>query len=169
MSRPLKLFSFFAASSFLLGSAGYMGLHAVMPHGVVFGRLYRMFLYHEAHPFQYIAVVSFTYAIIATLSGPRCSRLTAWRRRVAILSIVAASILIASIPGGVLWKVHDMQAGYFTTGARFWSDLQWGASMGLRVGWLIAALSLPYSIVGLLVGYVITDLGFKLAAWSEPS
>jgi hypothetical protein len=57
-----------------------------------------------------------------------------------------------------------MQAGYFTTGARFWSDLQWGASMGLRVGWLIIALSLPYSVIGLLVGYVITDLGFKLAA-----
>jgi len=135
-----------------------------MPRGHVFGGLYRMFLYHESHPFQYIAVVALTYGVIATGCALRLSRLAGWRHSAAIVGIIFATVLVASVPGGVLWKIHDMQAGYFTTGSRFWSDLLWGASTGLQVGWLVIALSLPYNIIGLILGYAVTHLGFRLSA-----
>jgi len=164
MTHALKLFTLFTASAFLLGSVGYLALHAVMPHGYVFGGLYRMFLYHESHPFQYIAVVAVTYGVIATASALRWPRLAGWRRSAAIVGIIVATVLVASVPGGVLWKIHDMQAGFFTTGARFWSDLLWGASTGLQAGWLVIALSLPYNIIGLILGYAVTHFGFRISA-----
>ena len=77
---------------------------------------------------------------------------------------MVTTIFAASIPGGVLWKIHDMQAGFFTKGARFWDDLLWGASAGLQVGWLIVLLSLPYNVIGLVVGYAVTSFGFKIGA-----
>jgi hypothetical protein len=49
-----------------------------------------------------------------------------------------------------------MQAGYFTTGSRFINDLLSGAFTGLKLGWIIAALSVPYNIIGLIIGYFIT-------------
>lgn len=164
MSRAFKLPLFFAASSFLLGSIGYLILSEIMPSGRVFGSLYRMFLYHDAHSMQYIAVISLVYTIVATICAPRCSHLVGWRRSAAILCILAATVLLASIPGGVLWKIHDMQAGHFTTGVQFWSDLVWGASVGLQLGWLVIALSLPYNILGLAAGYMVTHAGLGIAA-----
>ncbi len=164
MPRALKLFAFFAASAFLLGAAGYMALHTDRPHGHVFGALPRMFLYDEDHPFQYLSVVAITYALIATACVLRWPCLVGWRRTLAIFAIMVATVLVASIPGGILWKIHDMQAGFFTTGARFWSDLFWGASTGLQVGWLVVLLSLPYNIIGLVAGYAVTSFGFKICA-----
>ncbi|MDB6110408.1 MAG: hypothetical protein JWR69_2158 [Pedosphaera sp.] len=164
MSRAFKLFTFFAASAFILGAVGYLALHAVMPRGYVFGGLYRMFLYHEAHPFQYIAVVAFIYALIATVCVARWPHLAGWRRFATIICIIVATVFVASVPGGVLWKIHDMQAGFFTTGARFWNDLSWGASTGLQIGWLVIALSLPYNIIGVITGYAVTHFGFRLGA-----
>lgn len=164
MSRAFKLFAFFAASTFALASLGYLLLHAVMPHGEVFGGLYRMFMYHETYPFQYIAVIAFTYAVIAAGFVIRWRHLSGWRQGVAIISIILLSVFVASVPGGVLWKIHDMQAGYFTTGSQFWSDLFWGASTGLKIGWLVIALSLPYNIIGFIVGYAVTFYGYKIAA-----
>ncbi|MBM3845872.1 MAG: hypothetical protein FJ405_06260 [Verrucomicrobia bacterium] len=163
MPRALKLFALFTVGAFLLGSVGYLALHAVMPRGHVFGGLYRMFLYHESHPFQYIAVVALTYGVIATACALRWSCLAGWRRSAAIIGIIVATVLVASVPGGVLWKIHDMQAGYFTKGAQFWSDLLWGASTGLQAGWLVIALSLPYNIIGLILGYVVTHFGFRIS------
>ncbi len=162
MPRPLRLFAFFATSAFVLGSLGYLALQAVMPRGYVFGRLYRMFLYHESHPFQYVAVIAVTYAGIATMCALRWPRLAGWPRFAAIVAIMVSTVLVASLPGGMLWKIHDMQAGFFTTGARFWNDLLWGASTGLQIGWLVIALSLPYNIIGLFAGYAVTRYGFRI-------
>lgn len=45
-----------------------------------------------------------------------------------------------------------MQAGYFTEGARFWRDLWWGAKGGLLFGWFVILISIPYNLIGLLIG-----------------
>jgi hypothetical protein len=164
MSRAFRLCGYFAASAFLLGASGYLALHAVLPRGYVFGSLYRMLLYHEAHPFQYIAVVALTYAAIATPCAIRWSGSSGWRRTLLIIGVMVASIFAASVPGGILWKIHDMQAGFFTSGSRFWNDLLWGAWTGLEIGWLVIALSLPYNIVGFVSGYAVTNYGFKIGA-----
>jgi hypothetical protein len=164
MHRAFRLFAYFAASAFLLGAIAYLALHAIMPHGRVFGTWSRMFAYHEAHPFQYIAIIALTYASIATPCAVRWARLAGRRRIALIAGIIVATIIIASVPGGVLWKIHDMQAGFFTTGARFWGDLLWGASTGLQTGWLIIALSVPYNIIGVIIGYAVTNHGFEIEA-----
>lgn len=162
MIRPLTLFFFFSVSCFAAGCVGYLVLRLVMPGGWVFGALYRMFLYHWEHPFQYIILVSVVYGLIASVFaiGLRNRRKTS---RLAVFSIVGLTIFAASPLGGVLWVIHDMQAGYFTEGARFRRDLLWGALEGLKSGWLVILLSIPYNLFGLAAGYFVTAHGFKLA------
>ena len=163
MTRVLKIYALFAVSAFVLGSLGYKMVQSLTPNDHVFGGLHRMFFYHESHPIQYIAIVAFTYALVATGCALRCPHLYGWRQSGAIVAIILLTILVASVPGGVLWKIHDMQAGFFPKGFRFWGDLLWGASAGLQVGWLVIALSMPYNIVGLIAGYGVTRLGFRIA------
>lgn len=131
-----------------------------MPDGWVFGTLYRMFLYHWEYPYQYIASVSIVYGLLATPLSIRFRRNQNMSFLIYSLG-VALVILVASPIGGMLWVIHDMQAGYFTEGARFRDDLMWGALEGLRSGWLVILLSMPYNIFGLIAGYFITNHGFK--------
>lgn len=167
MAQALKLFGFFVASAFLISSCAYLLLRSVMPHGYVFAGLPRMFMYHETHPFQYIAIVALIYGVVATVCVIYRPKLTGWRLRIAAVSIMLVTIVAASVPGGVLWKIHDMQAGFFPTGAEFWKDLLWGASTGLQGGWFVIALSFPYNIIGLIAGYAVTLGGFRMAANSR--
>lgn len=163
MTRVLKVYAFFAVSAFVLGSLGYRIVQSLTPNDHVFGVLYRMFLYHESYPFQYIAIVALTYAFIATGYALLWPRFSGWRQGGAIVAMILLTLLVASVPGGVLWKIHDMQAGFFTQGSRFWVDLLWGASAGLQAGWLVIALSVPYNVIGLIVGYGVTRLGLRIA------
>ncbi|MEO5712217.1 MAG: hypothetical protein ABIT37_01905 [Luteolibacter sp.] len=165
----LKLFAFLLGWSFLLGSAGYFLLWAVMPEGWVFGALYRMFLYHWAHPLQYIGLVSFHYAVVAnvgiSLPGNPVGR---WPRLVIPL-IIILSIVLASPTGGVLWAIHDMQAGYFPEDRRFWEAIRWGAVEGMTTGWLVILLSVPYNILGFVVGYQLTLRAYRMTLRSQSS
>ena len=128
-----------------------------------------MFLYHYAHPFEYIAVVAVVYAIIATSCVICWPRLSSWRRRLAVVAIMLATIFTASVPGGVLWKIHDMQAGFFPKGTQFWQDLFWGAFTGLKIGWLIVALSIPYNLIVAIPIFWLTLHGFKIATRADTS
>ncbi len=131
---------------------------ALLKHGLgmqmVFGALYRMFLYHERHPYQYIALFCAVFAVVLVwLLGawPRTRRspvwaLTAWAL---LLSLVVASAL-----GGGLWKLHDMQAGYFPQGERFWRDLWWGVEAGLLLGWRVLLASTPFQLLCLPAFYL---------------
>lgn len=161
--RALKLFLFYFLSAYVSASIGYVLLEAIMPNGFVWGAFFLMFTYHTQHPFQYIAVVVVTYAIIATVCTVKMSCFASFARRLAIFGIMGVSVIVASVPGGVLWTIHDMQAGYFTTGTRFWNDLLGGALYGGQLGWLIIAFSIPYNLLGLIVGYYITSYGFNIA------
>lgn len=161
MTRIFRLFAYYSLICFTAGSLGYYLLRLVMPEGWVFGALYRMFLYHWEHPLQYIALISIVYATTASAAAlalrhrPRISRWT-------IFAVIVISVFAASPLGGVLWVIHDMQAGYFTEGSRFWGDLLWGALVGIKCGWLIILLSVPYNILGLVGGYFATEYGFRL-------
>lgn len=150
-----------AASCFVLGAIVHPVLAAVMPGRYVFGALYRMFLYHWAFPYQYVAVVAVTWGLVFAVSAPAVSRLGGWKRRLAIVVGMLGTVVLASIPGGVLWKLHDMHAGYFPEGDRLWADLTWGATTGLATGWLVVALSVPYNLIGLGLGYAVTEVGLR--------
>ena len=162
MHKTILLFIYFTASAFSLTSIVYLMLSSLMPDGHIFGVLYRMFLYHHSYPLQYIAVYSLTYAIVATVVCLIWPKLIGWRRSVTILSIILFTVFAASVPGGILWKIHDMQAGYFPEGSRFWNDLLWGASSGLEIGWFIILISVPYNIICLALLYFVTHYGFNI-------
>ncbi len=135
----------------------------VMPDGGVFGALFRMFLYHWAHPLQYIALMSLCYTLVACLVILSPNNPVGRRPRLVIPFIMAASIIVASPAGGVLWVFHDMQAGYFPEGRRFWEAIRWGAVEGIRSGWLIILSSIPYNILGVVAGYWVTWGGYTMA------
>jgi hypothetical protein len=158
----VRLFVFFTASSFILGGLGYFSLRVIMPDGWVFGALYRMFLYHWAHPLQYIGLVCLIYAAVATAVVFLCGDLIHKWPYLMIPFIMCSSILIASPVGGVLWVFHDMQAGFIPEGTHFWNDIAWGAVTGASTGWVVVLLSAPYNIIGLIVGYQVTLLGYKM-------
>ncbi|MCP4134057.1 MAG: hypothetical protein GY754_24005 [bacterium] len=117
----------------------------------VFGSVYRMFLYHNSHPYQYIAVASITFSIVGSIWIDKWGNSLGWKRPLSILGAIIITVLIAGIPGGILWKIHDMQAGWFPTGDRFWEDIRWGAKNGLAGGWFIVLLSFPYNIITLII------------------
>lgn len=163
MKPMLKIFLFYQVSSFLVGAAIYTIAARALELRWVFGSLYRMFEYHMEHPFQYVFVVSVCFASVATGYACKVSASVGWKRRIRILAILVASIVVASVPGGVLWKVHDMQAGYFPQGMKFWSDLAEGAVLGLQLGWLIVLLSFPYNLCCAFVAYWLVVGGMRLA------
>lgn len=116
-----------------------------------------MFLYHWQHPFQYIALVSIIYGFVASIWSVTLGHLVKWKRVLSILGVMLTSIILSFIPGGMLWKIHDMQAGFFPEGDAFCGDLLWGAITGLEIGWFIILISIPYNILGVIGGYVVTD------------
>lgn len=120
--------------------------------GHPFGAWMRMFCYHYAHPFQYITVAAVAFALTA---APFIALLppAGAKKKLGIVAAILASIIPASAAGGMLWKLHDMQAGYFTEGSRFWDDMAWGAVNGLQIGWLLVLLSAPFNILCFAVAY----------------
>ena len=150
----------FGVVSFVAASVIYFVISLIFEAPL--GALYRMLLYHHAHPYQYISVVAVVYSIIAATWAYYFHNTKKWKRYLGIGIVLLLTVAISNIACGVLWKIHDMQAGCFTHGGRFYSDLIWGAKTGLCLGWLIVALSIPYNIIMLVVGVILTDRVTKL-------
>ncbi|MGC1216681.1 MAG: hypothetical protein WA883_04360 [Phormidesmis sp.] len=159
MKRISFLFCIYTAGCFSIASLIYAVLKATLygEQGRVFAALYLMYEYHNQYPYQYILVIAVVYGIIATLWAHFLGRTQTGRTRgLYILGVLALTILCSSILGGMLWSLHDMQAGYFPEGSLFWNALSWGASNGLGIGWFIFILSFPYNILCALAGYWLT-------------
>ncbi|MEO5930656.1 MAG: hypothetical protein ABIR47_12040 [Candidatus Kapaibacterium sp.] len=162
MKTTAKLFCYFLAASYIPAAVVHAILKAILPNGRVFGSLFHMFLYHERYPYQYIGVVALVYAVVASIGAVLWSATRGWRRWIAIIGIMVGTVIIASVPGGILWSIHDMEAGFYPASDLFWSHIQRDALNGLGLGWLILYLSVPYNIIGLIVGYWVTATGFRL-------
>ena len=132
---------------FLYCSAVYFVLNVLLGMQRIFGTWYRMFLYHYAHPYQYIALFCMVYAAMLALLLALGTQRMLKKRWVLIVLPLMATVVLASMVGGALWKIHDMQAGHFTEGARFWTDLGWGVSSGLQLGWLLLLASFPFNLL----------------------
>jgi hypothetical protein len=156
----LKAFCVFFLISFGGGVLAYSLLarisKVILGQPYVFGALYRMFTYHWEHPFQYIAVATIHYSLFASMWVTFWSNASGWRRWVQISLVLIASLLTSGIWGGVLWKYHDMRAGFFPEGGRMLSDILWGASTGFVVGPIIVLLSFPLNAMALIAGYFFT-------------
>ena len=155
----LKRTVFYWLTSFACAAAGYGLLRALLPGHHVFGALYRMFLYHEAHPLAYIALCCGCYGPLAARATPLFGRCGRWQRAGVVALLALATVGVSSPLGGMLWYWHDMQAGYFP--AHWGSTLLSGAWEGLVLGWLIVLLSIPYNVLGLLVCYGLLAAGAR--------
>lgn len=151
---------FYWASSFVIAYSMYYVLWLIMPNHLVFGALYRMFLYHCAFPMQYIALACFFYGVIAMVLSNKFETANTPMRILITILIIALTILISSPFGGMLWHFHDMYLGYFPD--KWFSKMVIkGFSWGLETGWLIIALSIPYNIFGCIACYFITIKGVE--------
>lgn len=139
---------------FLAASLGYLIMKFVLGWDHVFGALIRMFLYHEEHAFQYIALMSGMFSLVS-MTALYFTRFNQTRAKLFLiyLGCVITTIVLASPIGGIMWTIHDMQAGYFLEEYRFYSALWDGAYVGLCLGWLIILGSMPYNLLGILVGW----------------
>lgn len=152
---------FFWVVSLVSAIIGYYLLWYIMPEHYVFGIWFRMFLYHYEHPIQYILIPCFFFGILATIFLEKFSRQILLKQLQILILISSITILISSPFGGILWNYHDMQAGYFPVNW-FEKMVKNGIEMGLFMGWLIVALSIPYNLLGLLTCFYIMKFGSNL-------
>ncbi|MBT8254032.1 MAG: hypothetical protein HKN00_12215 [Flavobacteriaceae bacterium] len=163
----IKQLIFFWLFSFGIALPGYYLLSAIMPDGYVFGRFFRMFLYHDSHPVGYIAISCFIYGILATAFSRRMVRANVYSR-LAWTSVIVFLTIIGSSPfGGMLWHYHDMQAGFFPDNWVIKMILD-GTLKGLQFGWLIIALSIPYTFFGIIICYFLSYKGAILLKETNP-
>lgn len=149
----------FTICAFLPGIAAYDFLAAILPRHAVFGAWYRMPLYHYQHPYQYIFVVALCYGICASLWVRWFGHLRGPARAGSIVLTMLVSLQIACVAGGVLWGIHDIQAGFVPPTGILVRNLMWAATRGLAYGWVLVALSFPYNLVAAIFGYVLAHYG----------
>jgi hypothetical protein len=152
--KLLSAFGLLLTFFFVFGSMAYFLLLLVQE--LPLGSFYKMFLYHYQHPYQYIFIASLVFAILASAWGYYFNATSGCKRYVGIGIVLCFTIPLASILSGTLWKIHDMQAGWFTDGVTFYTDLIWGATAGLKYGWMIVLLSTPYNIIMFIIGMMTT-------------
>ena len=162
MKRLLTNFCLFAAACWSLGSVGYLLLVHVLPGCRVFGTWFRMFEYHYAHPYQYIFVVAVAYGLTAALWARFLGHLGGIKRVVSIIAVMLVALIVASVPGGLLWGIHDIQAGFVPPLPVLRRNLVWAGTEGLTFGWVIIGLSIPYNILGCMAGYFVTHFGQQI-------
>jgi hypothetical protein len=146
--------NFLVLSTFLFGSlAGTtIILRSVFKLDRPFFALYRMYEYHNEHPFQYIAIVSVMFGIVGTCWIDRYHNTTGYLRWWTMTVAMLLTIVISSPFGGMLWHIHDMQHG-FVPDNHLAKTLS-GIIEGLQCGWLIGLLSTPMNLVGFITGYL---------------
>ena len=130
--------------------------------GPVFGGVFFVSMppYHHQHPYQYILVVAVVYGLVATLWVRFFGYLGGWKRMVSIGAVILISLLVASIPGEILWAIHDIQAGSVPPLSDMRRYLIWAGTSGPILGWsIIGTSSILYSFFGCLVGYFVTHFG----------
>jgi H+/Cl- antiporter ClcA len=113
--------------------------------------LYRMYQYHIAFFWQYIAIISLFFGILGAvwIKYYGCSR--GWKRWWSIALIIIATVLCSSPIGGLLWHIHDMQAGFVPP--TYINKLVRGLLDGLFFGWLLVLISFPLNAIGVVVAY----------------
>lgn len=158
-----KIYIWLAFLAFSMASLGYAFLCVLMDRVYAGpGPNFSYHQYHHQHPYQYIALVALVYALVGSLWYRCCRTAKWWLRYTSLILVIPVSLVISSIPGGVLWKLHDMHAGFYTRGEVLWRDLYLGAKQGLKLGWRLMLLSFPYNVLGYLIGtYLLLFLGTK--------
>jgi hypothetical protein len=116
----------------------------------------RMFLYHWKYWYQYLAIVALVYGLLLPLwvnFHSHSGKAAYWA---GLTGFLASTILLASIPGGVLWQIHDMMAGFCPHESMIVRKIWRGAVDGLLLGWWIVTLSFPLNLITFIFSAALT-------------
>lgn len=128
----------------------------------VFGGYFRMMMYHEQYPVQYLALVSFSFALLGSLWIAYFRGTKGIKRHLTKTLTIIFTIALATPLGGLLWSFHDMQAGYFPAPRLMLENFRWAAITAIEIGPQILLFSFPFNLFGIIYGYVALHLGAKL-------
>ncbi len=164
MKLFLTHFLLFTIISWLFGAVGYMLVFHIQGYDV-FGAVFlvRIPLYYNQYPYQYIFIVAVTYGLVATLWVRSRGHLRGWRRVTSIGAAIFIVIVVASIPGGILWAVHDIQAGFvppFDTLVNHLFSI--GMAGPIFIWSILITSSMSYILFGYLIGYFLMDFGQRI-------
>lgn len=160
----MKSFWFYTSICWYLASIVYVFLAIVLPWDV-FGALYGMYCYHDLYPFQFIFVAAVIYGPCAALWRRHCGHFSGLKRVISVLGTLLVSVIVSSMLGGLLYAIQDVRAGFVPPVHTLFNNLTRFMMDGLFVGWLILALSFPFSILGAVVGYIVTEVGDRFLNW----
>lgn len=121
---------------------------------VPFASFYRMYAYHAAHPYQFIFIMCFVFAVLAAVFSGKFKVLPLGKQVLLTLLIVVLTIIISSPLGGILWHLHDMLSGHFPQ-KWLWKLIRYGFREGIQIGWLIVLMSVPYNILGTVISFFV--------------
>lgn len=117
----------------------------------------RVLAYWRRYPFEYIGVISLTYALVGSIWVSVFGRARSWARVAQISGVVMATGALSCLFCGILWAYQDMRAGYFPEYPRLLSHLRWGAVTGLMWGPSVLLVSLPLNVLAFGLYYLILD------------
>lgn len=140
-------------TSVTVAMSGWLVLAVGLRYPFTFGGLYRMFLYHLENPLPYVALVSAVFAALGSLWLRFARGRSKGYRLLSSFAIQVATIAIASVPGGLLWVLDDMRAGYFPPWPRMVSAFAWGARMGPQVALFLVLSAVPMNLVASIAGH----------------
>jgi len=148
----LRLFAVLFASSLAVGLVAYWILNSLCGQQHVFASWIRMFNYHEQHHAQYITLVALIYS---TLTAAWATRWTphGWRRHLSVLAVLVITLLVSSALAGILYALHDMQAGYFPIWERQVAAFRYYVEAGLALGWVLVLFSFPLNLFAVPFAY----------------
>jgi uncharacterized membrane protein len=124
-------------------------------HATPIAYLFRMTTYPDAYPLQYAAVVAIPFALLTSLWTIAVYKKLHAPRWLQIAGVIGLSVAVSSVLGGLLYELHDMQAGYFPDRDIMINHFQRGAWWGLSLGPIIVAFSVPLNICALLLAYTV--------------
>lgn len=119
-----------------------------------FFKFYKSYCYHMIYPLQFMAIPCFVFSALAVLFLNKFNSISLSKQILLTLFIIALTVIISSMPGGMLWHFHDMRAGYFPSNWG-WKIVRYGFREGMQIGWLIILLSVPYNIIGAFTAFFI--------------
>jgi H+/Cl- antiporter ClcA len=138
------------AISFVSLVASYRILEYFL-YAAPFYSFYRMYQYHIAFFWQYIAILSLFFGILGAVWIKDYGLSRGWKRWSSIALVIIVTVLCSSPIGGVLWHIHDMQAGFVPP--TYINKLVSGLLDGLFFGWLLVIISFPLNVIGVVVAY----------------
>ncbi len=157
----LKLFFSLCISSFALASLLYFFLNIFLQGKCAFGTFEGSSSYHCMFPYQYIAVLCFSAAVLLSLWIVYFSRKKVVVKYVSLFFSFILIVVLASVLGGILWATHEWIVVGDHRGMGWPGFYLFEIKNTLIYGWQALLKSFPLNVLALPVGFLISHVAAK--------